>query len=97
MSRPLAVVFGLALLLAGGLAHGLYAERWQSSTDLEAAVATIAKVPRIEETGILVLKSGGHRRLPLEDARALSFTDRQPYAILINNKDSEGAKNFSPS
>jgi len=45
MSRPLAVVFGLALLLAGGLEHGLCAERWQSSTDLEAAVATIAKVP----------------------------------------------------
>jgi Zn-dependent peptidase ImmA (M78 family)/transcriptional regulator with XRE-family HTH domain len=50
---------------------------------------------RLESTGILTLRSGGHQRFPLDDARALSFTDDQPYVILINNADTEGAKNFS--
>jgi hypothetical protein len=45
MPRPLAVIFGLALLLAGGLVHGLYAERWQTSTALEDAVAKLPNVP----------------------------------------------------
>lgn len=50
---------------------------------------------RLESTGLLTLRSGGPQRFPLEDARALSFTDEQPYIILINNADTEGAKNFS--
>lgn len=50
---------------------------------------------RIEATGVLTLRTGGSEQFPLEDARALSFTDQQPYVILINNKDTEGAKNFS--
>ncbi|HYV19475.1 MAG TPA: ImmA/IrrE family metallo-endopeptidase [Verrucomicrobiae bacterium] len=49
----------------------------------------------IENVGVLVLKSAAHRSFPREEARALSFTDETPYAILINNKDSDGAKNFS--
>lgn len=50
---------------------------------------------RIEAVGVLTLRTGGPQRFPIEDARALSFTDQQPYLILINNKDTEGAKNFS--
>jgi len=50
---------------------------------------------KIEGTGVITLRSGGHNSFPREDARALSFTDTQPYVILINNKDTEGAKNFS--
>lgn len=50
---------------------------------------------KIEDTGVITLRSGGQNSFPREDARALSFTDKQPYVILINNKDSEGAKNFS--
>src|SRR5208283_2102332 len=50
---------------------------------------------KIEGTGVITLKSGGHNSFPTEDARAFSFTDRQPYVILVNNKDTEGAKTFS--
>lgn len=50
---------------------------------------------KIEHTGIITLKSGLHDSFPEEDCRALSFADKQPYLILVNNKDSEGAKNFS--
>jgi Zn-dependent peptidase ImmA (M78 family)/DNA-binding transcriptional regulator YiaG len=50
---------------------------------------------KIEDTGVITLRSGGTNSFPREDARALSFTDKQPYVILINNKDTEGAKNFS--
>jgi Zn-dependent peptidase ImmA (M78 family) len=50
---------------------------------------------RIEGTGVITLKSGGHNSFPSEEARAFSFTDKQPYVILVNNKDTEGAKNFS--
>jgi Zn-dependent peptidase ImmA (M78 family) len=50
---------------------------------------------KIESTGVITLRSGGHNSFPVKDARALSFTDVQPYLILINNKDTEGAKNFS--
>ncbi len=45
MSRSLAVVLGLAILLAGGVVHGLYAERWQTSTAREEAVAKLPTVP----------------------------------------------------
>lgn len=50
---------------------------------------------KIEGTGIITLRSGGHNSFPSEEARAFSFTDKQPYIILVNNKDTEGAKNFS--
>lgn len=50
---------------------------------------------KIEATGVITLKSGGHNSFAKEDARAFSFTDRQPYVILVNNKDTEGAKTFS--
>jgi len=46
MSRPIAVILGLALLVAGGFVHGLYAERWQTSSALDEAVATIVDVPK---------------------------------------------------
>jgi len=50
---------------------------------------------KFEHTGIITLKSGLHDSFPTEDCRAFSFTDQQPYVILVNNKDAEGAKNFS--
>ena len=50
---------------------------------------------KIEGTGVITLKSGGPNSFSKEDARAFSFTDRQPYVILVNNKDTEGAKTFS--
>jgi len=50
---------------------------------------------KIENTGVLTLKSGLHDSFPTEDCRAFSFVDQQPYLILVNNKDTEGAKNFS--
>jgi len=50
---------------------------------------------KIEDTGVITLRSGGHDSFPVADARAFSFVDRKPYVILINNKDTEGAKNFS--
>ncbi len=45
MSRTIAFVLGLAVLLAGGVVHGLYAERWQTSTAREEAVAKLPCVP----------------------------------------------------
>ena len=50
---------------------------------------------KIEETGVITLKSGSHDSFPTEDCRAFSFADKKPYLILVNNKDYEGAKNFS--
>jgi Zn-dependent peptidase ImmA (M78 family) len=50
---------------------------------------------KLESTGLITLRTSGHNSFPTADARALSFTDRQPYLLLINNKDTEGAKNFS--
>jgi len=50
---------------------------------------------KIEGTGVLTLRTSRHNGFPTRDARALSFTDQQPYLILVNNKDTEGAKNFS--
>lgn len=50
---------------------------------------------KIEEAGVLTIKSGLHDSFPLEDCRAFSLTDKTPYLILINNKDTEGGKNFS--
>jgi Zn-dependent peptidase ImmA (M78 family) len=50
---------------------------------------------RIESTGILTLKSGLQDSFPTADCRAFSFADQLPYLILVNNKDFEGAKNFS--
>lgn len=50
---------------------------------------------RIENTGVLTLKSGLHDSFPIADCRAFSFADQLPFLILINNKDYEGAKNFS--
>jgi hypothetical protein len=45
MSRPLAFVLALALLITGGVMHGLYAERWEKTTALEDAVASLERVP----------------------------------------------------
>ena len=45
MSRSIAFVLGLAVLLAGGVVHGLYAERWQNSTAREDAIAKLPGVP----------------------------------------------------
>ena len=50
---------------------------------------------KIESTGALTLKSGLHDSFPIADCRAFSFADQLPYVILVNNKDFEGAKNFS--
>jgi Zn-dependent peptidase ImmA (M78 family) len=50
---------------------------------------------KIEDTGVITLKSGLHDSFPEEDCRAFSFVDKQPFLILVNNKDTEGAKNFS--
>jgi Zn-dependent peptidase ImmA (M78 family) len=50
---------------------------------------------KIEKTGVITIKSGTQDSFPTEDCRAFSFADRLPYLILINNKDNEGAKNFS--
>ncbi len=45
MTRTHATVVALLLLLAGGLLHGLCAERWTPSPLLEEAVARVAQVP----------------------------------------------------
>jgi len=50
---------------------------------------------KIEATGAIVLKSGLQDSFPTADCRAFSFADQLPYLILVNNADSEGAKNFS--
>jgi Zn-dependent peptidase ImmA (M78 family) len=50
---------------------------------------------KIESTGVLTLKSGLQDSFPTADCRAFSFADQLPYLILVNNKDFEGAKNFS--
>ncbi|MFA5029623.1 MAG: XRE family transcriptional regulator [Patescibacteria group bacterium] len=50
---------------------------------------------KIEATGVITLKAVLHDTFPTEDYRAFSFADLKPYVILINNKDYEGAKNFS--
>lgn len=50
---------------------------------------------RIESAGVLTLKSGLRDSFPIADCRAFSFADQLPFLILINNKDYEGAKNFS--
>ena len=50
---------------------------------------------KIESTGVITLKSGLQDSFPTEDCRAFSLTDKQPFVILINNKDTEGGKNFS--
>ena len=45
MSKPLAFALALTLLLAGGLLHGLYAERWVESDELRQAVERVAAAP----------------------------------------------------
>ena len=50
---------------------------------------------KIESTGVITLKSGTQDSFPTADCRAFSFTDQLPYLIMINNKDTEGAKAFS--
>jgi Zn-dependent peptidase ImmA (M78 family) len=50
---------------------------------------------KLELTGVITLKSGTHDSFPTTDCRAFSLTDKQPFVILINNKDTEGGKNFS--
>lgn len=43
--RAMAVVLGVVVLLAGGLVHGLWSDRWQPAPDLDHAVARLARVP----------------------------------------------------
>jgi Zn-dependent peptidase ImmA (M78 family) len=50
---------------------------------------------KFESAGVLTLKSGLHDSFPIADCRAFSFVDQLPFVILVNNKDYEGAKNFS--
>lgn len=46
MNRPMAIALGLATLIAGGVLHGVYADRWGKSSALEDAAARIGGVPR---------------------------------------------------
>jgi hypothetical protein len=46
MSRTHALIIALVLLLAGGIMHGLSAERWRSSVVLEDAAARLDEVPK---------------------------------------------------
>jgi len=50
---------------------------------------------KIEGTGVIILKTPSQYSFPVDQARALSFVDREPYVILINNKDLTCAKIFS--
>ncbi len=45
--RLLPVGAALALLLAGGVVHGLWSNRWGGDADLEEAAARLAGVPRV--------------------------------------------------
>lgn len=45
MSRAIPFTIGLALILASGLAHGVWTGRWRSSAELQAAAAKLANVP----------------------------------------------------
>ncbi|MEI7685831.1 MAG: exosortase-associated EpsI family protein [Planctomycetota bacterium] len=45
MNRLLAVILAALLLVAGGVVHGMYADRWQTSSALDDAVARVARVP----------------------------------------------------
>lgn len=48
-----------------------------------------------ERMGILVLKTPPKFSFSLDEARAFSFVDVEPYIILINNSDDPAARNFS--
>jgi len=50
---------------------------------------------KIESAGVVTLKSGLQDSFPTADCRAFSFADQLPYLIMVNNKDTEGAKIFS--
>lgn len=50
---------------------------------------------KIEDTGVITLKCSLNDVVPIEDYRAFSFADKEPYLIMVNNKDYEGAKVFS--
>jgi hypothetical protein len=45
MQRPIALLAGLATVLAAGLVHGVWTQRWAQSADLAAAVARLAELP----------------------------------------------------
>jgi hypothetical protein len=45
MSRFLLFLAALAVILGGGLAHGLWTERWQRSAELDAAAARVHLLP----------------------------------------------------
>jgi Protein of unknown function (DUF3485) len=45
MTRVLACILTLGLLVGGGLVHGYYAERWRSADDLEHGVERLPTVP----------------------------------------------------
>src|SRR5437879_3988680 len=40
------IVAGFVLVLAAGLVHGLWTNRWSDNADLEAAAARLADIPR---------------------------------------------------
>ncbi len=45
MSRFLPFLIGLALLLGGGVVHGLWTDRWREPEDLAAAAARLETLP----------------------------------------------------
>src|SRR4051794_4250017 len=45
MTRFLLILIGLALLLAGGVAHGLWTDRWRPSGELARASERLAGLP----------------------------------------------------
>src|SRR5262249_46573320 len=45
MNRLVACILTFALLVGGGLVHGLNAERWRASSDLELGVERVPTVP----------------------------------------------------
>lgn len=50
---------------------------------------------KFEDTGVISVKMSSEETFPKADFRAFSFTNTEPYLIVINNSDYEGAKNFS--
>jgi hypothetical protein len=62
MSRILPFLIGLTLLLGGGVVHGLWTDRWQTSEDLAAAAARLETLPDDPFAG----EPGGWRAEPYE-------------------------------
>src|SRR5947209_4375000 len=45
MARKLAIVVGVMVLVASGIVHGLWTDRWKSTEDLERAAGLLADLP----------------------------------------------------